>query len=116
MPVDDRKNKCDLVLVAICLFFSLALAFWWLLDNTYPQWDAANHTKAAVHYADLIKHAHVFSAAWYRAFLSVDYQYPLVVNLINGFLKVIFVSADLQNGCSKEFLLLCVIRFLSSRF
>jgi hypothetical protein len=28
--------------------------------------------------------------AWYRELLSVDYQYPLVVNLINGFLKVIF--------------------------
>lgn len=76
--------------LGICLFFSLSLACWWLLDHTYPQWDAANHTKAAVHYASLIKHAHLFSGAWYREFLSVDYQYPLVVNLINALLKVVF--------------------------
>jgi hypothetical protein len=68
-----RKNRSDLVLIAICLFFSLALALWWLLDHTYPQWDAANHTKAAVRYASLIKHAHLFSAAWYREFSSVDF-------------------------------------------
>lgn len=90
MTVVARENKSDLVLVAICLFFSLALALWWLLDHTYPQWDAANHTKAAVHYASLIKHAHLFSADWYREFSSVDYQYPFVVNLINAFFKVIF--------------------------
>lgn len=90
MTVVARENKCDWVLLAICLFFSLALAIWWLLDHTYPQWDAANHTKAAVHIASLFKHAHIFSGAWYRELVSVDYQYPLVVNFINGFLKVIF--------------------------
>ena len=90
MTVVARENKCDCVLLAISLFFSLALALWWLLDHTYPQWDAANHTKAAVHMASLLKHAHLFNGAWYREFLSADYQYPLVVNFINGFLKVIF--------------------------
>lgn len=59
-------------------------------NHTYPQWDAANHTKAAVHMASLLKHAHLFNGVWYREFLSADYQYPLMVNFINGFLKVVF--------------------------
>lgn len=90
LTVVASENKCDWVLLVICLCFSLALGLWWLLDHTYPQWDAANHTKAAVHIASLLKHAHVFNGAWYREFLAVDYQYPLVVNFINGFFKVIF--------------------------
>lgn len=90
LTVEVKQNACDKVLFSISIFFSLTLAAWWLLDHTYPQWDAANHTKAAVHYASLLKHAHIFNGAWYREFLSVDYQYPLVVNFINGLLKVIF--------------------------
>ncbi len=90
LPVATKQRDNKWVLLALCLFFSLSLALWWLLDHTYPQWDAANHTKAAVHFANLLKHEHVLSYAWYREFLTVDYQYPLVVNFINGLLKVIF--------------------------
>lgn len=90
------ENKSNWVLLAICLSFSLALALWWLLDHTYPQWDAANHTKAAMHMASLLKHAHILKVDWYREFLSVDYQYPLVVNFINGFLKVVFGATRLS--------------------
>lgn len=98
-----RENKSDGVLFAICLFFSLTLASWWLLDHTYPQWDAANHTKAAAHMASLLRHAHILDAAWYTEFLSVDYQYPLVVNFINALLKVIFGVSRLSEVAAYVF-------------
>lgn len=109
LMVEVKINKYDWVLLAICLFFSLTLTLWWLLDHTYPQWDAANHTKAAVHYASLLKHAHVFKSAWYSEFLSVDYQYPLVVNFINGLLKVIFGVTRLSEVVAYVFYQLMLI-------
>lgn len=82
--------------MVICLVFSLALAGWWALDHTYPQWDAANHTLAAMHYASLIRHPHIFAPAWQAEFWSVDYQYPLVVNLLNAFCKVLVGNGRLS--------------------
>ncbi len=82
--------------MVICLVFSLALACWWALDHTYPQWDAANHTLAAMHYASLLRHPHIFAHGWLAEFWSVDYQYPLVVNLINAFCKVLVGSGRLS--------------------
>jgi 4-amino-4-deoxy-L-arabinose transferase-like glycosyltransferase len=107
--VGAKENKCNWVLFAICLFFSLTLTVWWLLDHTYPQWDAANHTRAAVHYASLLKHAHIFNSNWYREFLAVDYQYPFVVNVINGLLKVIFGVSRLSEVVAYVFYQLILI-------
>lgn len=86
---DCIARRSEPALITLCLIFSLAISLWWALDHTYPQWDAANHTLAALHYASLIKHPHILSSAWQHEFWTVDYQYPLVVNITSALCKVV---------------------------
>lgn len=79
--------------------------FWFVTDNGYPAWDAANHTLAANDYAELIRRPRPFSASWIKHFLTVDPAYPLTINLAYGTFRAIFGLNHIADGfCAATFL------------
>lgn len=84
-------QKCGTPLFAISIstFFALALLAWWLCDNSYPFWDAASHVQDSIKYAELFRHPHLLKAAWWKEFLTVNYDYPLTLHAFFGAFKAI---------------------------
>lgn len=76
--------------VAVSLFFSGMLCFWYSLDNRSASMDEAGHILCAFQYCDLFSHPHVLKLWWYKKLLTVNNFYPPAVYAFNGLLKLVF--------------------------
>lgn len=93
-----RHGGISLPVLLTTFVFSALLFLWWALDHSYPLWDAGSHVQDAIKYAGLIRHPHVFKAAYWHEFLTVSFNYPLTQHLIYGFSKYLFGFGRLSDA------------------
>jgi hypothetical protein len=82
----SRKSKIDWLMICVSFGFVAALAVWFHFDYRLPYWDAASHIQDAAKYSELFRHFHPFNQHWMHMFLTENFNYPITVHAITGFI------------------------------